>query len=441
MNLTKEPINKLVLRLAAPAGVAMSFNTLYNVTGVFFAARISTQALAGFSMSFLLYISVVGVGLGFGSALTALVGNALGGGKEKLAKIYAAKGVFFVLLCALFMGLSGFIFTPHLLKILGANEEFLREAMAYNRVIFLASPFFLLIKSLNGVLVAAGDTKSLRNWLFAGLFINLGFCFFYVDFCGLGIGGIALATASVQLLGSLFLGVKVAKTGMINFLNLRSFAPELAIYRKILAQALPACLNYLSMSLGGLVLMHFISRYGTHAVAGYGLALRIEQIVMLPTTGIASAVLGIVSQNFGAREYARVRGCYAYSVKFLAVYCIFAAAFCLGLGGILVGFFDETPEVVNAAKSYFAVNSLAFIGYALINLSGSTLQGVKRPAAVFVLNFTRQIVLQIALYSLVADVFGGELQDIFKAMFFNVWLIGLTFFFYTKFVLSRVCAA
>mgnify|MGYP000921397645 CR=1 FL=1 len=119
---------------------------------------------------------------------------------------------------------------------------------------------------------------------------------------------------------------------MINFLNLRSFAPELAIYRKILAQALPACLNYLSMSLGGLVLMHFISRYGTHAVAGYGLALRIEQIVMLPTTGIASAVLGIVSQNFGAREYARVRGCYAYAVKFLAVYCTFAAAFCLGLG-------------------------------------------------------------------------------------------------------------
>ena len=110
MNLTKEPINKLVLRLAAPAGVAMSFNTLYNVTGVFFAARISTQALAGFSMSFLLYISVVGVGLGFGSALTALVGNALGGGKDRLAKIYAAKGVFFVLLCAFFYGAFRFYF-------------------------------------------------------------------------------------------------------------------------------------------------------------------------------------------------------------------------------------------------------------------------------------------------------------------------------------------
>ena len=136
-----------------------------------------------------------------------------------------------------------------------------------------------------------------------------------------------------------------------------------------------------------------------------------------------------------------MRGLYAYVFKFLAVFCIFAAAFWLGVGGSLVGFFDETPEVVSAAKSYFAVNSLAFIGYALINLSGSTLQGVKRPAAVFVLNFTRQIVLQMALYSVVADVFGGELQGIFRAMFFNGWLIGLTFFFYTKFILSRDCAS
>ena len=438
MNLIKEPINKLVLRLAAPAGVAMSFNTLYNVTGVFFAARISTEALAGFSMSFLLYISIVGVGLGFGSALTALVGNALGGGKEKSAKIYAAKGVFFVLLCALFMGFCGFIFTPYLLKILGANEEFLLEAMAYNRVIFLASPFFLLIKSLNGVLVAAGDTKSLRNWLFIGLFINLGFCFFYVDFCGLGIGGIALATACVQLLGSLFLGVKVTKTGLINFLNLRSFAPKLAIYRKILVQALPVCLNYLSMSLGGLVLLHFVSKFGTNAVAGYGIALRIEQIVMLPTAGIASAMLGIISQNYGARFISRVHECYNFGVKFLLFYCIFATSFCLILGEFIVEIFDNTSEVIANAKKYFSINSLAFFGYGLINISGSSLQGIKRPNMVFVLNFIRQILLQITLYSVIFYIFNGSLKDIFWATLFGVWLTAFIFLSYTKYVLTKI---
>ena len=73
------------------------FNTLYNVTGTFFAAKISTLAVAGMSMSFLLYLSVVGIGLGFGSALTALIGNSLGANKPKLAKFYASNGIVFVL--------------------------------------------------------------------------------------------------------------------------------------------------------------------------------------------------------------------------------------------------------------------------------------------------------------------------------------------------------
>ena len=70
----------------------MMFNTLYNVTGTFFAAKISTLAVAGMAMSFSLYLSVVGIGLGFGSALTALIGNSLGANKPKMAKLYAANG-------------------------------------------------------------------------------------------------------------------------------------------------------------------------------------------------------------------------------------------------------------------------------------------------------------------------------------------------------------
>ena len=89
MDLLKDPLNKLIISLSLPAGVGMMFNTLYNVTGTFFAAKISTIAVAGMAMSFLLYLSVVGIGLGFGSALTALIGNSLGANKPKMAKLYA----------------------------------------------------------------------------------------------------------------------------------------------------------------------------------------------------------------------------------------------------------------------------------------------------------------------------------------------------------------
>lgn len=440
MDLTKEPVNRLIITLAVPAGTAMMFNTLYNVTGTFFAGTISMSAVAGLSMSFLLYLSIVGIGLGFGSALTALIGNSLGAGREFLARIYAAKGVIFVLMFAIVMGTFGFFIAPKLLVFLGANDEFLDEALEYIRVIFLASPFFLLIKSLNGILVALGDTKTYRNWLFYGFFINMAFCFINVKILDLDVGGIAFATASVQFLGAIFLFVKVYKSGMINFSSLKIFLPDARIYAKILKQAVPACLNYLSMSLGGLVLLKFISLYGTSAVAGYGIALRIEQIVVLPTIGIAAAVLSVISRNFGAREYARVQECYKNALRILLYYCLFACAFCVLCGSYIVRLFDANAQVVYVAQSYLLVNSFAYIGYGVINVSGSALQAVKRPSMVFVLNAIRQLVLQICLYSFVVFVLKGDITYIWRAMFFNVYLIAGCFLLWTIFVLRRAHA-
>ena len=80
MNLTSDPIIRLIINLATPAALAVTFDVLYNVTGVYFAGQIGTDAVAGLSMSFLLYMAIVGMGSGFGSALTALIGNSLGRG-------------------------------------------------------------------------------------------------------------------------------------------------------------------------------------------------------------------------------------------------------------------------------------------------------------------------------------------------------------------------
>ncbi len=438
MNLTKDPIRPLIITIATPAGLAMMFNTLYNVTGTYFASTISTTAVAGMSMSFLLYLSVVGIGLGFGSALTALIGNSLGQRREFLAKIYAQKGVVFVLLFAISMGILGYLITPRLLVLLGANDEFLSEALEYIRVIFLASPFFLAIKGLNGVLVALGDTKTLRNWLFMGLFINALFCYVYVYIFDFGVGGIAFATASVQFLGTLYLSKKVRETGMIDFQNPAMFLPDWRIYSKILRQAVPACLNYLSMSLGGLILLKFISHYGTNAVAGYGIALRIEQIVALPTIGIAAAVLSIISRNFGAKEYERVIECYKCALKILLYFCLFACAFCVFCGTYIISLFDTNAEVLSAGQSYLLINSFAFFGYGVINISGSALQAIKKPTMAFVLNAMRLIVLQICIFSFVVYVLQGVLIDIWVGMFFNVYFTAGCFLIYMYFKLKKL---
>jgi len=427
MDLIKDPLNKLIISLSLPAGTAMMFNTLYNVTGTFFAAKISTLAVAGMAMSFLLYLSVVGIGLGFGSALTALIGNNLGASKLKVAKFYASNGVVLVLVFAVFMGLCGYLLAPRLLILLGADHHYLKEALDYAGVIFIASPFFLLIKSLNGVLVALGDTQSYRNWLFCGLFINAFFCYLFAFILDLGIKGIALATASVQFLGMIYLFFKVKKSKMIELRNLNYFVPNLTIWAKILRQAFPACLNYLSMSIGSLVLLKFISYYGVNAVAGYGIALRIEQILVLPTIGMAAAVLSIVSRNYGAKNFQRVKQCYKTSLLFLLVYCVFACLFVRIFGEHIIKLFDDTPAVFEVANLYLGINSLVYVAYGIINVSGSTLQAIKRPMAIFLLNGFRQFVLQGVLFYTVVFYLGLEIKFMWFALFFSVYFTAICF--------------
>ncbi|MGP1360552.1 MATE family efflux transporter [Campylobacter sp.] len=434
MDLLKDPLNKLIISLSLPAGTAMMFNTLYNVTGTFFAAKISTLAVAGMAMSFLLYLSVVGIGLGFGSALTALIGNNLGASKLKVAKFYASNGVVLVLVFALFMGLFGYLLAPRLLILLGADHHYLKEALDYAGVIFIASPFFLLIKSLNGVLVALGDTKSYRNWLFCGLFINAFFCYFFAFILDFGTKGIALATASVQFLGMIYLFFKVKRCKMIELKNLKYYVPNLTIWAKILRQAFPACLNYLSMSIGSLVLLKFISYYGVNAVAGYGIALRIEQILVLPTIGMAAAVLSIVSRNYGAKNFQRVRQCYKTSLLFLLVYCVFACLFVRIFGEHIIKLFDDTPAVLEVANLYLGINSLAYVAYGIINVSGSTLQAIKRPMAIFLLNGFRQFVLQGVLFYTVVFYLGLEIKFMWFALFFSVYFTAICFILW---ILSR----
>lgn len=441
MNLTSDPINRLIINLATPAALAVTFDVLYNVTGVYFAGQIGTDAVAGLSMSFLLYMAIVGIGSGFGSALTALIGNSLGRGRVRLAKIYAAKGAFFVAIFAASLGALGFLAAPKFLKFLGANDEFLPDALAYARIIFLAAPFFLLIKSFNGILVALGDTKTLRNWLFCGLFINVALCFAFVKILNLGVDFIALSTALVQFLGTIFMALRVQKARMINFSDLASFAPNLLIYAQILKQAVPSCLNHLSMSLGGLVMLKFVSFYGTDAIAGYGIALRIEQIVGLPTIGIASAVMSIVARNFGAREYGRVLECYKSALKIVFYYCLFACAFCVFVGVHVAAAFKAGETAVAIAQSFLLTVAFTYFGYGVMNISGGVLQGVKRPLVVFILNFIRQIVLQICIFSFIVFALKGIVADIWLGVTCNVYFIAICFLLYTFYALRRIKSA
>jgi len=438
--LITQPIPTLVKDLALPASIGIFFNTLYNVVDTFYAGLISTEAVAGLSMSFFLYFVVVGIGFGFGSALTALIGNSLGRKKIFLSTLYAHKGILFIILLGTLLAFLGYLFAPLVLKVLGAKESYLPLASVYIRTILLATPFFMSTYGLNAILVALGDTKSYRNMLIVGFFLNLIlnplFVYGYGPIPAMGVGGIAFATVCIQIISTIYLGRRVFNEKMLTFCSPKVYFPDWRIYRQIFSQGLPSSMNMLTMSIGSIITIYFVATYGTEAVAGYGIAFRVEQIMLLPALGISSAVLSLVSNNHGARKSDRVKETLALALKYGFVLSIAGIALGYSVGEWVVSIFDKNPLVVSRAMEYLYIEVFAFFGYVVLFMCVSTLQGIKRPNVIFYVGLYRQIFGKVILFG--AIVFWFKLPYVFLwyGLFFIVVSSAIFIGFYTYRALS-----
>ncbi len=287
--LTVKPVPGLIARLAVPASVGMFFNTMFNVTDTYFCGLISTEAIAALSLSFPVFFVILAVGFGLGTGVTALIANTLGAGDEINAQFYAIQSVSFTLLLAIVLTLLGLFASPWLFRVLGASGTYLAISLSYINIIFYGLVFFSLTFVLNGILSATGDTRTFRNVLMIGFFLNLGFDPWFIfggfGLPALGLPGVAWATIIIQLFGTLYMAVRVVRSGLICRGCWRMFAPRRRYYWEIAKQGFPAGLNTMSIAVGIFIITWFLSKYGPVAVGAYGLATRVDQIALLPSWG------------------------------------------------------------------------------------------------------------------------------------------------------------
>ena len=205
IRLTTQPIPRLIRDIALPVSIGLFFHTMYNVVDTFFGGLISTQVLAALSLSFPVFFIILAMGSGLSTGTTALIGNAFGAGNRDEARLFGIQGISFGVLVSIIMTLIGIYASPLLFSLLGASDDYLTACLTYMDIIFLGALFFMLVFMFNAILVALGDTRSFRNVLIGGFFLNIIFdpWFIYggLGIPPLGIAGIALATVLIQLFG------------------------------------------------------------------------------------------------------------------------------------------------------------------------------------------------------------------------------------------------
>jgi len=428
-HLVSAPIGRLVRGLAIPASVGFFFNTLYNVVDTYFAGLLSTEALAALSLSFPVFFTLIAMGSGFSTGATALIGQALGAGDRREAALIGAQGVVLSALVTLVVMIVGYLSTPALFRLLGATDAYLDLCLQYIRVILAGCGFVFGVYMLNGILNAQGDTRSFRDFLMVAAVANVVLdpllMFGWLGLPAMGVGGIALATIIAQSGGVVFLAWRVRRTGLLAHGGGARWRPHRPTILAIVGQGVPASLNMMSVAIGIFIITWFLSRFGQEAVAAYGVATRIEQIILMPTIGLNVAALTLAAQNAGARRFDRVREAVRTALGYGTAVAALGAVAMFLTARPLMGLFSDDPAVVAIGAHYLRIAALIECAYVLLFVNTSALQGLKRPQLALWLGLFRQVVAPVTLFWLTTRVLGLGLDGIWWTIFAVTWTAAL----------------
>lgn len=408
-DLITKDIKKLIFQIAVPSSIGMFFNTMYNVVDTFYIGQISTEAISALIYSFMIFFMLLSVSFGLSSAITAYVGGALGKHKRSMARIYTSHGISLFVIIAFILTVLSFLLLKFIFVIMGASGQVLVYALEYTYIILLGIFPMLLGLGANAVLIALGDTKSYRNILIVGFFLNIildplfinGFYFIPA----FGISGVALATVMIQYITLIFMLYKLHETKLIKLSKLFKSAPDMRVYQHLIKQAIPTSINMFLGSLGSIITMYFVSMYGFKSVAAFGIGYRVEQIILLPMLGLNTAVISIVSNNFGAKNFERIDEVIHKALKYGYIMSAIGVVLIALFGKYMIMVFDTDTEVVDIAYVYIIFESFIFFSFITIFISTSTLQGIKRPFVVPYVSFYRQIFMPLIFFTFVVYVF------------------------------------
>jgi putative MATE family efflux protein len=444
-DLTTGSIMKHIKEISIPASTGLIFTTLYNATDTYFAGQlVGTAALAGITLSFPVYFIINAISNGLGAGTTALLSISLGQKDDnKYHSFVLNAAVIGIIASIILIALGPFVIMP-LLRFGGGRGDTLIEAHKYLVPMFFGAFFFIANSILNGILTSQGDTKSYRNFLIIGFFLNIVLdSLFITGIFGLpklGTTGVSLATVLIMAFGTIYLSTKVFKSPEINIELLKKQKVIRENISEILSQSIPAALNSATTAIGVFVINYLILRLssGPYVMASYGASMRIEQFILVPTFGLNTAAVTLTGQNYGAGDYDRIRETKTKILKVGMIMVCSLVAIIYPFRANLIALFNDDPLVIAAGVRYLSIALLVEPTYIIMGLLTSMLQGIKKPRYAVFLGLYRQLIMPFILISFLVSVFDMGITAVWWSIFAVNWSAAIFTIFYANRTFKKV---
>src|SRR6266581_2583375 len=394
-------LNRAILLLAIPMVLEMVLESLFAVVDVFWVGRLGADAVATVGLTESLLSLVFAIGLGLSLSTTAMVARRIGEKDPAAAAVAGVQAIILGLTVAVLVGAPCVFCAPQLLRLMGASPEIIRVGSGYARIALGGGGVIVMLFLNNAIFRGAGDAAIAMRLLWVSNVINLVLdpclIFGWGPFPKLGVTGAALATFTGRSIGVLYQFYRLLRgTERIRVLR-NQVKVNFQVLLRLLRVSLTGILQFAIAHTSWIGLVRIVSIFGSAALAGYTIGIRILVFIILPSWGLSNAAATLVGQNLGAKQPQRAEA----SVWRTGFYNMLF----LGAGGLFFVFFAEPvvrlftrdPLVVPLAASCLRILSYGNVAYAYAMVMLQAFNGAGDTVTPTVVNFFCFWLLEIPL--------------------------------------------
>ncbi len=411
-SLVNDPIPRTLWQMTWPVIIGVLTLISFNVVDTFFVGMLGTDPLAAVSFTFPVTFTVVSLAIGLGIGTSAVLARKRGAGREEHARFDGTIALVASALLVAALSVLGLLLMDPIFKALQAQERLMPLIHDYMYIWFVGATLLVIPMVGNAVLRSSGDTRTPSLIMASGGLLNAIFDPILIFGLGpvpaMGVQGAALASLISWTIGTVLVLWYLKYKDLIS-LKVPEDAHPLRSARQILSIGMPAAGANMLTPLAMAVLTAIIAGYGAPAVAAFGVGTRLESLASVIILALSMSLPPLISQNFGAMQFQRVKDAYATALRAVIVLQLAIYLLLLVTAPYIAMVFTDDPEVARLIRLFIYIMPLGYGMQGVIILTNSSFNAMHAPMSALWLSIVRLFVMFVPLSyigSLLAEMTG-----------------------------------
>lgn len=399
--LTEGPVGRHLIDMTVPVLFGISTMMAQGLIDTWFLGQVGDRELAAFGFGFPVLMIVTSVAIGLAAGTSSVVARAIGAGDHRRARRLATDSLFLGFLITLVICAIGILTINPMFRLLGAPEDMLPMIRSFMTILYSGVPFVVVGMIGMASMRATGDTRLPSMLMVMAAILNVALDPILIFGVGpipaMGLDG--AATAALIARATIFVGTIYLMRFRLDMLSFnKPDAVELRkSWRDILHVGIPAAGTNAIVPLGAVLVTAMIARLGTDAVAGFGVATRIEAMMLVIFYAMSSIIGPFVGQNFAAgRERRILRALWLCTLFCLAAGMVIAGILAL-LSDVLPRLFSDSEAVMEVTKLFLWIVPISYGTYGMVMVMNASFNGLGKPMPAVWISVARILVLYVPL--------------------------------------------